>query len=44
MPTFLVDMVSPKCFDIDAPQDTIIKIIYEAPGMLQNNLLLVDEN
>jgi hypothetical protein len=32
LPTLLVDSGQPKCITVEAPQDTIIQVNYEAPG------------
>jgi hypothetical protein len=38
-PTFLVDAARQRCISIDAAQDTILKIFYEAPGMCDEFIL-----
>ena len=33
IPRFLIDSAIPKCIDIEAARNTILNILYEAPGM-----------
>lgn len=42
LPQFLVTSGKPKCFSVEVPKETMVKIHYEAGGTLRVTLFVLD--